>query len=160
MDYFGFRRSLEAHLSKLKLPEDCTAQEPSWEITAPPFFWTVEYFFNFADSQHIRIWESYEKIAGLQMSRRLQWAYHYGTITTRDGDGNTMQGSPDDPLEIRIDTCSGLHLHYQKREPHHDQGRVAKLDLESVDAADFTQAVFKRRKTGQPFTKILGFTVR
>jgi hypothetical protein len=159
VDYFGFRRSLEGQLSKLKLPDDCTFQELSWEITAPPFFWTVEFFINFTDKQHIRIWESYEKIAGLQMSRRLQWAYHYGIITAADRNGNTMRGSPDDPFEIRIDTCSGLHLHYQKREPHYDQGRVAKLDLKTVDASTFVNAVFKRRKSGQPFTKTLGFTV-
>jgi hypothetical protein len=159
VDYFGFRRSLESQISKLKLPDDCTLQEPSWEITAPPFFWTVEFFFNFVDKQHIRIWESYEKVAGLQMSRRLQWAYHYGIITATDGNGNTMQGSPDDPFEIRIDTCSGLHLHHQRREPHYGQGRVNKLDLKTVDTLTFVNAVFKRRKSGQPFTKTLGFTV-
>ena len=129
MDYFSFRRSFEDQSSELKLPEDCTAQEPSWEIPAPPFSWIVEYFFNFTDNQHIRVWEFYEKVAGLQMSRRLSWAYHYGIITTKDANGNTMQGSPDDPFEIRIDTCSGLHLHYQKRQPHYDQSRVAKEPL-------------------------------
>jgi len=159
VDYFAFRKTLEDQLSKLKLPHDCTAQEPSWEITAPPYFWTLELFFNFTDKQHIRIWESYEKIAGLQMSRRLQWAYHYGIITATDDNGNTMQGSPDDPFEVRIDTCSGLHLHYQQREPHYDQSQVANLGLKSVDAFKFIHAVFKRRKTGQPFTKTLGFTV-
>jgi hypothetical protein len=159
VDYFSFRREFEDRLSKLKIPNDCSIQEPSWEITVPPFFWTVEIFLNFTDKQHIRIWESYEKLAGLLMSHRLQWSYHYGIITASDKSGGTMQGSPDDPLEIRIDTCSGLHLHYQKREPHYDQSSIHKLDLKCVDAFAFVDAVFKHRKTNQPFTKILGFTV-
>jgi hypothetical protein len=160
VDYFSFRRSFEAALSKLRLPPDCRQQEPVWEITAPPVGWQVEVFFDFQDQKHIRIWESYDKFAGLQMSRRVQWAYHYGKTESFDGGGHAMRGQPDDPLDLRIDTCSGLHLHYQKREPHYAQDEVIGLDLHSLQALSFVRAVIKHRKTGKPFTKVFGFRIK
>ena len=160
MDYFSFRRSFEAALSKLRLPSDCTPQEPSWEVTAPPLGWQIEMLFDFGDQMHIRIWESYDKVAGLLISRRIQWAYHYGKTESFDRAGKAMRGAPDDPLELRIDTCSGLHMHYQRREPHYDQDEIVGLDLNSVQALPFVRAVLKHRKTGKPFTKVLGFRIK
>lgn len=160
MDYFEFRRWFEASLSKTKLPSDCTLQEPHWVEFAPPLFWSVEAVFRFTDQKHIRVWENYDKFAGLQMSRKTQWSYHYGVTEVIDEDGDAVQGNPDDPVDIRIDTCSGLHLHYQTREPHYDQSQISGLDLSSIDAFKFVRGVLRHRKTGQPFTKVFGFRIR
>ena len=114
--------------------------------------------FRFEDNKHVLIWESHDKFAKLQASRRIQWSYHYGDITARDGLGNVVQGVPDDPLEIRIDTCSGrVHMHYLARQPHYGQERVNGLDLTNLDAIQFVKGIFKHRKTGQPLTKVYGF---
>lgn len=160
MDYFEFRRTFEANLKSLKLASDCTLQEPSWEEYAPPLFWSVEAMFQFTDGKHIRIREYYSKFAGLQMSRKTSWSYHYGSTQATDADGYAVRGNPDDPLEIRIDTCSGLHLHYQKREPHFEQNRVVGLDLNDMNWLKFVKGVLRHRQSGLPFTKIFGFKLK
>ena len=160
MDYFEFRRTFEASLKGLKLATDCVLQEPHWEEYAPPLVWSVEVVFQFTDRKHIRIREYYSKFAGLQMSRKTSWSYNYGSTEATDADGHALRGNPDDPLDIRIDTCSGLHLHYEKREPHYDQEKVLGLDLLDIDWFKFVKGVFRHRKTGQPFTKIFGFKLK
>jgi hypothetical protein len=160
VDYFTFRRDFELKLSKLKTPSDCSVQEAAWEVIAPPLGWQVEMIVDFKDRKHIRIWESYDKIAGLMISRKVQWAYHYGHTESVDTFGRALRGSPDDPLELRIDTCSGLHMHYQAREPHYAQEEIGGLDLQRVEAFSFIRAVLKHRKTGKPFTNILGFRIK
>ena len=109
---------------------------------------------------HIRIWESYDKFAGLLISRRIQWAYHYGKTESFDTAGRAMRGAPGDSLVLRIDTCSGLHMHYQTRNPHYAQDQIVGLNLDSVQALPFVRAVLKHRKTGKPFTKVLGFRIK
>ncbi len=127
----------------------------------PPYCWTVEVFFDFADQKHIRIWESFSKIAGLQMSRRLQWAYHYGGDEVIDEAGKAVRGAPNDPVDLRIDTCGGrVHMHYGTREPHYYQDKVDGLTLLKVQSLEFVKAVLKHRGTGEPFTKILGFSIK
>ena len=160
MDYFPFRKSFETDLKKLRLPADCQQREPGWEPTHPPLVWTVEVFFDFSDHKHIRIWESYDKIAKLYMSRKTQWAYHYGDTASFDETGDAVRGSPDDPLDLRIDTCSGLHMHYQKREPHYKQDDIEGIDLTAVGALDFVRAVFTHRRTGKPLSEVLGFRIK
>jgi hypothetical protein len=160
VDYFDFRRSFEQGLSKLKLPPDCSQQEPNWEVVAPPLGWQVEVIFDFEDHKHIRIWESYDKYAGLMMSRKIQWSYNYGVAQVVDEKGRAMRGSPEDPLELRIDTCSGLHMHYQAREPHYAQDKIIGINLQDVEAFSFVRAILKHRKTGKPLTKVLGFRIR
>jgi hypothetical protein len=160
LDYFSFERSFTASLAKLKLPADCTRREPTWEVTNPPHCWTVEVFFDFKDQKHIRIWDSFGKIAGLQMSRRLQWSYHYGATEVVDELGNAVRGAPDDPLDLRIDTSGGrVHLHHRTQEPHYYQDKIVGLSLVKVESLDFVKAVFKQRKSGEPFPKILGFKI-
>ena len=159
MDYFSFRKDFEASLARLRVPSDCTIQEPTWEVIAPPF-WIVTVFFDFSDRTHMRLWENYGKYAGLQMSRKVQWSYHYGPTTLTDVKGCAMQGAADDPVHLRIDTCSGLHMHYQQRQPHWGQGDISGLDLASFSAFDFAKAVLKHRKTGQPLTKTFGFNIK
>ena len=122
-----------------------------------PLSWTVSMTFEFGDNNHIAVWENHDKFAGLQESRRIAWSYHYGPVTARDSKGRAIQGAASDPLTIRIDTCSGLHLHYASQEPHYPQSRITGLDLQSVDAIGFVKAVLKHRKSGKDFKKILGF---
>jgi hypothetical protein len=160
VDYFEFRRSFESSLSKLTLPSDCILQEPNWEILAPPLSWSVEAVLRFSDQKHIRVRERYDKFAKLEMSRKIQWSYHYGPTEVTDEDGDAIRGNANDPLDIRVDTCSGLHLHYQTREPHLDQKQISGLVLESIDAFKFVRGVLRHRKTGQPFTKIFGFKIK
>jgi hypothetical protein len=113
-----------------------------------------------SDHKHIRVWESYDKIAGLQLSRRVQWAYHYGFTEKVDEDGRAMRGDPDDPLDIRIDTSGGIHMHYQKREPHYKQNDIEGLDLRDVHPIEFIRGVIKHRTKGEALTKIFGFRIK
>lgn len=161
LDFFSFSRSFKAALAKLKLPPDCTLHEPDWQPTLPPLFWQVTTMLDFStDHKHVRIWERYDKIAGLQMSRRVQWAYHYGLTDTVDEHGRALRGRPDDPLDIRIDTSGGIHMHYKKQEPHYGQGDIAGLDLRDVQAIDFLRGVIRQRTRGGEFTKIFGFKIK
>lgn len=159
MDYFAFRKSLEKSLAKLKLPSGSHIQEPDWEVIHPPLSWNVEVVVDFPE-KHIRIWESYDKFARLQVSRRVQWAYHYGETASFDEAGAAVRGKPDDPLDLRIDTAGGLHMHYGKRNPHYKQEEIEGLDLGSVGALDFIQAVLKHRRTGRPLNSVLGFRIK
>lgn len=159
LDYFSFRRSFETSLSRLKLPADCTIQEPTWEPIDPPLGWMVTVFFDFTGRMHIRLWENYDKFAGLQMSRRVSWSYHYGQTTVTDAAGRAMQGAANDPVDLRIDTCSGLHMHYQKQQPHLGQSDISGLALADITAFDFVRAVLRHRKTGKPLTKTFGFKI-
>jgi hypothetical protein len=94
------------------------------------------------------------------MSRRLQWSYHYGPIQAVDELGNAARGAPDDPLDLRIDTSGGrVHLHYEKQEPHYYQDKIVGLSLVKVESLDFVKSVLKQRKSGEPFTKVLGFKI-
>jgi hypothetical protein len=160
VDYLEFKRSFESGLSKLKLPADCKLQEPVWTPLRVPLSWSVEFALEFDDNNYIHIWENHDKFAGLYASRRIAWSYHYGEITTRDADNKIVQGPADGPVQIRIDTCSGLHLHYQAREPHYSQDRISGLDLSSVDAFRFMKAVFKHRSKGKDFPHTLGFKIK
>lgn len=114
-----------------------------------------------SDRKYIRIWESYDKIAGLQMSRRVQWSYHYGFSDIVDEEGRALRGRPDDPLDIRIDTSGGaIHMHYQKQEPHYQQTDIAGLDLRDVYAIEFIRGVIRHRTRGDAFTKIFNFRIK
>jgi hypothetical protein len=160
VDYLEFKRSFESGLSKLKLPADCKLQEAFWTPLRVPLSWSVEFCLEFDDNNHIHIWENHDKFAGLYDSRRIAWSYHYGVITTRDADNKITQGPADGPVQIRIDTCSGLHLHYQAREPHYSQDRIIGLELSSVDAFRFIKAVFKHRSKGKDLPHALGFKIK
>lgn len=158
MDFLEFQRSLTADLTKLKLPDDCVMREPIWLPLRVPLSWTVEVVFEFNDNTYIDIWENHDRVAKLQICRRIQWHYHYGAVTQRDDSGRATQGAPDDPVELRIDNCGGRpHLHYRQREPHYEQGQVRGLKFDTVCAIDFVRAVLKHRRSKQSFEKILGF---
>jgi len=123
-------------------------REPVWLVLHVPFSWTVNVVFEFDDNNYIQVWESYDRFAKLQICRRIQWSYHYGRVMAKDELGYATQGSPDDPLEIRIDTCGGEpHLHYRQREPHYSQDQVRGL----------IKTVLKHRSTKKTFQKLMGF---
>jgi hypothetical protein len=161
VDFFEYQRWFERALSKLKLPSDCQQREPEWEAIQPPYSWQVRAFFDFSDGKHIRLWESHDKFAGLYMSRRVQWSYHYGDTMSLDENGDATQGAPDDPLDLRIDTAGGqVHMHYQKRQPHYRQADIEGLDLAKVDGLLFVRAVLRHRQTGKPLSDTLGFKIK
>jgi hypothetical protein len=159
VDYFEFRKSLEQSLGRLKLPSGSRIREPDWLVIRPPLSWTVEVVVDFPE-KHVRIWESHDRFAGLQASRRIQWAYHYGETASFDEVGDSVRGKPDDPLDLRIDTAGGLHMHYGKRNPHYKQEEIEGLDLASVGAIDFIRTVLKHMKTGRPLNSLLGFRIK
>lgn len=159
MDVFQHQKNLEKSLNNIRLPSGCNLRQPEWESTNPPHFWTVEFFIDFSDGKHIRIWESYSKISGLQMSRKLQWAYHYGETANFSEGGQAGRGNPDDPVDLRIDTCGGLHMHYKSREPHYKQSEIKGLNLSEYGALDFIKDVLKHRKTSKPLNMVIGFEV-
>jgi hypothetical protein len=160
VDLFEFGRNFDAELKRLKLPQEAKLQEPEIESTLPPLMWQVEFFISFQDGLCIAIWESWDKFAGLQDSRRIQWSYHYGAAA-RDSSGRLLQSEPDSPVTIRIDTCGGKeHLHYLAREPHYSPSSVLGLDLESVDCWQFIKGVLRHRKTGKPVDQVFGFKIK
>jgi hypothetical protein len=158
VDYFGFRKSFEKALAALKLPADCVLREPDWTVIRPPLSWTVELFLDFP-GKHLRIWESYDRFAQLQVCRRVQWAYHYGESVSFD-EGAATRGAPDDPLDLRIDNAGGLHMHYESRNPHYRQDQIDGLDLSTVSAIDFIKRVLKHRKTGRSLNDTFGFRIK
>lgn len=159
MDYLTFRKSFEKTLGKLRLPDDCQQREPCWEPVSW-HVWQVLVFFDFSNDEHIRIWESYDKIAKLDMSRKTQWSYHYGDTATFDENGDAVRGAPNDPLDLRIDTNRGIHMHYQTHQPHYKQEDIEGIDLAAVGALDFVRAVLTHRRTGKSLSEVLGFKIK
>ena len=162
MDYFSFEKEFKRKLSQLKLPAGASWQAPLLKVTAPPLGWIVELFLRFADDTHVRIWEDYGKVAGLQLSRRRRWAYHYGPIMPHQigSDGTLVKGACTDPLELRIDTTDGLHLHFRSQNPHYRQASIDGLTIESVDCWTFIRAVLKHRQSNKGLDEILGFKIK
>lgn len=159
MDLFEFSRAFEAKIKRLKLPLDAELQEPEMDSSLPPLVWQVSFFISFSDGTCIAIWELYEKIKGLQASRRTQWSYHYGSVK-KENSGKLVQAEADAPLEIRVDTCGGAaHLHFQAREPHYPPSKVRGLDLQSLDCWQFIKNVLRHRETKKPINEIFGFEI-
>lgn len=158
MDYFGFKRAFEAKRSKLALPADCKELRVEVKFTSQ-YFWTVDWLLEFEDERYVRVREHYGKVAGLQVSQRRSFALHYGAIVDRAQDG-TPNPDPQHPVDIRIDTCSSAaHMHFGAPEPHIPQSQIRKLQLATLDAFTFLQAILKHRATGIPLDKTLGFRI-
>ncbi|MGH9565056.1 MAG: hypothetical protein ACRD4F_10200 [Candidatus Angelobacter sp.] len=138
------------------MPEDARLHEPMIDVTLPPLTWRVTFFISFQDGLTIRIWEFYDRFSRLEASRRVQWSYHYGQYAAGAA-ASPLKGEPDDPVIIRIDTTSGLHMHYRARDPHYEQSRIKGLDLQSVDCWRFINNVLKHRRTEKPIDEVFGF---
>ncbi len=159
MDFLEFRRKFDNGRSKLRLPTDCS-EVVERELTFSTLYcWTLRWMLAFPDPKYLRIWEHYNKVAGLQESRRDRFVCHYGPIVNRDEDG-VPRYQPQDAVDIRIDNVNrSPHLHYGAPDPHYPQKRVKGLDLGAIDMFAFVRAILKHRRTGLAINKILGFTL-
>ena len=61
-----------------------------------------------------------------------------------------------------LSLANPIHLHYMKPhpEPHYEQGRVEGLQLDSVDAFQFVNGVFRSRTEKIEICEAMGFTLR
>jgi len=159
-DYLSFRRRFDQSYGKLKLPLGCVEQKPPTASNKHLYSWTFDWVLVFTDdNKYLRVRESHEKVAGLDLSRRMGFVFHYGPIVQRDTDGNIIRQS-NDPVDIRIDNSRGhVHMHYQAPDPHYAQESIKGLTLESLDMLAFVRAVFQHRKSGKPISEILGFQI-
>lgn len=157
MDVFEFQRQFDQQRSEIELPADCSGDEPEILSTSPPLTWTVEWILHFSDHTHVRIWEYYDKFAGLAYSRRVSFALHYGPDPVKNAAGEI---DPSQPVFIRIDTCGGEpHLHLAKREPHIPQSKVSGRVLDEITSMEFIKAVLRSRKTGKSIDSLLRLRV-
>src|SRR5712692_4491776 len=121
----------------------------------------MEWFLIFTNPKtYIRIKENFAKRAGLQISRRIHFAYHYGPLTKTDLRG-IPDGEPADPLFVRIDNVGRPpHLHHQDDPTDHiPQSRITGLVLEKVDLFDFVKAAFRHRLSGKSIAVELGYGI-
>ena len=160
MDPLSFRRKFDKTHADLELPLDCVEQKPPTTVNSRLFSWTFDWVLVFkSDNKYLRVRESYEKVAGLLMSRRLGFTFHYGPIVKQDANGDIIYQSSD-PVDIRIDKSRGRsHMHYQAPQPHHGQEHVKGMTLDSIDMFKFIRAVFQHRKSGKDISEILGFGI-
>jgi hypothetical protein len=160
VDYVNFKARFDDAYAKLKLPPDCT-EEITPTATNPGIYnWTFDWLLVFKDdNRYLRAPERYGKVAGLQLSRRIAFTFHYGPIIQRDVNGKLIWQNTDS-VDIRIDKIRGeVHMHYQAPNPHYGQGSIQGLTLESVDMLKFVRAVLQHRRSGKPLDEILGFKI-
>jgi hypothetical protein len=160
VDPLSFRRKVDKAYANLELPPDCVEQKPRTIINSRLFSWTFDWLLVFkSDDKYLRVRESYEKMAGLLMSRRLGFAFHYGPIVKQNANGDVIHESSD-PVDIRIDKSRGhTHMHYQAPSPHYAQENVKGITLDSIGMFEFVRAVLQHRKSGKDISEILGFKI-
>lgn|SRR5208337_3491294 len=159
-DYLNFRRKFDQSYGKLKLPPCCVELKPPTASNVHLYSWAFDWVLVFADdNKYLRVRESHEKVAGLDLSRRMGFVFHYGPIAQRDTDGSIIRQS-NDPVDIRIDNSRGrVHMHYRAPDPHYGQENIKGLTLGSLGMLAFVRAVFQHRKSGKPISEILGFQI-
>jgi hypothetical protein len=160
VDYPSFKRRFDQAYANLKLPPECIEQKPPTVTNVRLFSWTFDWVLIFNDdNKYLRVRESHDKVAGLLMSRRLGFAFHYGPIVKQGASGDIIRESTD-PVDIRIDKSRGhVHMHYQAPGPHYTQEKVKGLTLDSVDMLRFVRAVLQHRQSGKSISEILGFEI-
>jgi len=162
-DYFAFKRWFEPAHAALKLPPDCTESEGGPRlIYSNQYTWVLEWLLVFRNpDSYIRIREQFAKRSRLALSRRIQFAYHYGPIHKSDEKGMPIRQS-DDPLFVRIDNVGlAVHLHPENDpKAHIPQEKIKGLVLEDVDTFDFVKAAFRHRQNGMPIERELGYRIR
>lgn len=148
-DYFVYKRWFEAGHDALTFPLDCTELDLVLRYSNL-YTWDVEWVLIFANPQsYIRITENFAKRAGLDFSRRINFAYHYGPTIKKNLQGNP-EPNPADAVFVRIDNAGRpVHLHHESNPTDHiPQSRVTGLLLDSVDLFDFVRAAFRHRRSG------------
>jgi len=159
VDYSAFATWFDTKRSRLKIPADCSDLFGPRAERITMFRWRFEWALSFQDQKYIRIWEQYDKAAGLAQSQRVALSYHYGALANTDADGKPVYHSHN-PVDIRIDvTGSEGHLHWGAPSPHISQDRIKNLKLNSLGMFDFLRAVFKHRATGQGIDILLRFEI-
>ncbi len=159
-DYFAYKRWFEAGHDAVTLPVDCI--EPADPVLrySNQYTWETEWFLIFTNPQsHIRIKENFARRTGLYLSRRINFAYHYGP-TVRTGLSGMPDGIPSDPVFVRIDNAGRpAHLHHEGNPSDHiPQSRVAGLVLDDVDLFEFVKAAFRHRTSGK-IAQELGYRI-
>jgi hypothetical protein len=158
VDYFEFKRKFDAEHDAFVLPADCKELGDPLFLAVTQYSWQFKWYLQFSADKFIRIWEHHKRMAGLQDSRRLTFAYHYGDITALGKDGLPTHGS-DKPVDFRIDnSLQRVHLHLGSP-AHIYQENVQNLDLNSVGMFDFLRGVFKHRSSGKDFARVFGFKI-
>lgn len=159
MDYLKFKRWFDENAIALDCPSDCTELSPAAFQYTNLHLWSLEWILFFDDGKYLRIWEHYDKVKGLEQSRRLQFSYHYGPLVGKDSVGQPVYLSSD-PVDIRIDNHKGeTHLHFQAPNPHYPLKRIKGRSIESLDLFTFIKAIFSHRKSGKSIDKVLGFKI-
>ena len=159
-DHFAYKRWFEAGYGAVVIPVGCSAQDPILSY-ANLQTWGVEWILMFA-AAHVCVKEHFAKVAGLQSSRRISFAYHYGP-TVRKSDDGAPDGEPNDPVFVRIDDAGGrpVHLHPEGHpEQHIPQERISGLVLDKVDLFDFVKAAIRHQSSGKSVQKEFGFKIR
>jgi hypothetical protein len=161
-DYFAYKRWFEAGYKAIAIPVGCTAQDPVLTF-ANLYTWSAQWILLFTDAaSHVCVKEHFAKVAGLQSSRRISFAYHYGPTVRKNDDGDP-HGEPADPVFIRIDNAGGrpVHLHPEGHpEEHIPQEKIGGLVLDNVDLFDFVKAAIRHHDGGKTITKEFGYKIR
>ena len=133
-DYLSFKRRFDQSYVKLRIPPDCVEHTPPTVSNQHLYSWMFDWVLVFSeDKKYLRVRESHEKVAGLQLNRRMGFVFHYGLIVQQDSRNNIIRQS-NDPVDIRIDNSRGpAHMHYRAPTPHHAQENIKGLTLESLD---------------------------
>jgi len=163
MRYADYVAWFEGERRKLSLESGCTQVGPLHVPTAftkPP--WNLDWCLRFADGKHIKLkerwWARSARLGGL--GYRKHFAFHYGELNpVSDMLGFPVRDAVKFPPIIRLDSDAyEPHLHYNG-EDHIYQPRVQGLHISDVDMFDFINAVHQHRKGGEPFDRLLKFTV-
>jgi hypothetical protein len=160
-DYFVYERWFNERHGALTLPVDCIeAFDPVLRFTNQ-YTWEVEWILIFTDPKsYVRIHELYAKRAGLYLSRRIRFSYHYGPLIKTLASG-LPEWEAADALFVRIDNSNRPpHLHHETdAKDHIPQSRVSGLTLDQVDLFDFVKAALRHRKSGKPIAVELGYAI-
>jgi hypothetical protein len=160
VDVLAYQKDFDRRRARIILPPNSEEIGPTIENVGF-YSWILNWVIFLDGKKHyLRVWERWERRAGLSISRRISLSYHYGPTPRLN-----KSGMPDyiatDPVEIRVDnSCQPIHLHYKTQQPHYSQDRITGLELESLDPFRFTEAILKHRADGTSLDRVLGFKLK
>lgn len=161
-DYLAYKAWFDAGYNAIVIPVSCTAKDPVLYF-ANLYTWSVQWVLVFSDTAtHVSVKEHFAKVAGLQRSRRISFAYHYGPTVRKNADDDPY-GEPSDPLFVRIDNAGGrpAHLHPEGHpEEHIPQERIRGLVLDHVDLFDFVKAAIRHHGGHKTVAKEFGYKIQ
>lgn len=161
-DYLAYRRWFDAGYGAIVRPPDCTELDGPTFTYSNQYTWTLEWYLVFSNDpkSYIRIGEHFAKRAGLSLSRRISFSYHFGPTVGTAADGTPLR-NPADPVFVRIDDIyQVVHLHPARDATQHlPQSHVTGIVLDAVDLFDFVRASFKVREAGTLMADELGYRI-